>query len=162
MIEKGYKGGLVSRIKNKHSGKRYVVSTAQEIGKDYWTTVVAPSKFFGLWMDFKSRITWVRNSREEAHAVHTALKRVVSDLPEELWLESAPSPKPPGVFSKDVKETFKRTLGYPPEEIDEMLKNEPAKTALTRKISEKAGLDLNGDFWQRLLKDKGENSDRKG
>ena len=45
MTEKGYKGGLVSRVINKHSGKKYIVSTAQEIGKDYWSSIVAPSRF---------------------------------------------------------------------------------------------------------------------
>jgi len=48
MTEKGYKGGLVSRVRNAHSGKKYVVSTAQEIGQDYWTTTVFPTVLFGF------------------------------------------------------------------------------------------------------------------
>ncbi len=48
MTEKGYKGGLVSRVKNNFSGKKYVISTAQEINKDYWGTNVFPGVLFGF------------------------------------------------------------------------------------------------------------------
>ena len=118
MTEKGYKGGLVSRVINKHSGKKYIISTAQEIGKDYWSSVVAPSRFFGLWMDFKKRLTWIRNSKEEAHKVHYKLKEVVANIPEREWPEYVPNPKPPNGYSKDAKETFKRKLGYIPKGDD--------------------------------------------
>jgi len=111
MTEKGYKGGLVSRITNKHSGKKYIISTAQEVGKDYWSTVVARSKFLGLWMDFKNRLTWIRNNREEAHKVHYELKDMVENIPEREWLDRAPNPAPPEGYSKDAEETLKRKLG---------------------------------------------------
>lgn len=111
MIEKGYKGGLVSRITNKYSGKKYIISTAQELGKDYWSIVVAQSKFLGLWMDFKNRLSWVRNNKEEAHKVHYELKDIVENIPKREWLDHAPNPAPPGGYSKDAEETLKRKLG---------------------------------------------------
>lgn len=115
MTEKGYAGGLVSRVKNKHSGKKYVISTAQEIGKDYWTVVVAPSKFLGLWMDFSKRITWIRNSMNDAHEVHHKLKEIVANLPEDEWKETAPNPKPPEGYSKDARQTLEEKLGFIPD-----------------------------------------------
>lgn len=104
MTEKGYRGGLVSRIKNQQSGKKYMISTAQEIGKDYWSIVIMNSKFFGLWADFYHRLcTFIRNNKEDAYGVHATLKRIVETVPEKEWLESFPEPKPPEGYSEDAK-----------------------------------------------------------
>lgn len=92
MSEKGFKDGLYSKVTNTHSGIKYVISTAQELGKNYWTTVVAPSKFLGLWMDFKKRLVWVRNNKKDAHEVHWKLKEIVKDIEKDSWLELAPHP----------------------------------------------------------------------
>jgi hypothetical protein len=116
--EEGYKGGLVSRVKNKHSGKRYIISTAQEIGKDYWTTVVLPARFFRFLPDgFRPIFTWVRNTKEKAHDVHWMIKKIVIEEPEDKWIEVAPSPIPPDGFSEDAKKTFKEKLGFIPREV---------------------------------------------
>jgi len=120
MSEKGFRGGLLSRVKNKHSGKRYIVSTAQEIGKDYWSTVILPTKFFGLFpKSFKPLLIWIRNSKKEAHEVHWQVKRIVAEEPEEKWIEKAPSPVPPNGYSKDAKEIFRRKLSFIPEDDKE-------------------------------------------
>ena len=116
MTEKGYKGGLVSRVKNKHSGERYIISTAQEIGKDYWTTVILTTRFFGLYpKSFRPLFTWVRNSKEEAHKVHWEVKKVVAEESDDKWIKLAPSPKPPNGYSKDAKKVFKEKLGFIPD-----------------------------------------------
>jgi hypothetical protein len=115
LSDEEYKGGLLSRVKNKHSGKRYIIGTAQEIGKDYWTTVVLPARFFGLLPDgFKPLLTWVRNNKEEAHEVHWMIKKIVAEEPEDKWIEVAPSPIPPDGYSEDAKKTFKEKLGFIP------------------------------------------------
>jgi hypothetical protein len=108
MTEKGYKGGLVSRIRNLYSGKKYTISTAREIGKDYWTSVVASSKFFGLWLDWSNRLTIVRNNKEDAYGVHEAIKKVVGTAPEKDWIALFPDPRPPGGYSEEAKELFRK------------------------------------------------------
>jgi hypothetical protein len=35
-------GGVISDVRNVTSGKAYIVSTAPEIGQDYWSTAVMP------------------------------------------------------------------------------------------------------------------------
>lgn len=108
MTEEGYKGGLVSRVQNKHSGKRYTVSTAQEIGKDYWTTGVLKIKLLFFADFFHPLFTIVRNNKEDAHKVHWAVKELVIDTPENEWLELAPQPAPIEGYSKDAQEIFKK------------------------------------------------------
>ena len=104
MTEKGYKGGIVSRIRNQQSGKRYMISTAQEIGRDYWSTVIMNSKFFGLWGDFYHPLyTFIRNNKKDAHGVHATLKKVIETILEEEWFDSFPSPSPPEGYSEDAK-----------------------------------------------------------
>lgn len=104
MTEKGYKGGLVSRVRNIHSRKRYVVSTAQEIGLDYWTTSVFPGILFGLLPSLTRKIfTIVRNSKEEAHAAHWETKQMVLNTPEEDWFQKMPNPEPSEGWSADAK-----------------------------------------------------------
>jgi len=116
MTEKGYKGGLVSRVKNKYSGKRYTVSTAQEIGMDYWTTVILPSVLFGLLPLFSKKIfTVVRNNKEDAHAVHWEVKEMVINVPEPDWLTRLPNPEPPDGWSKDAEAKLKEKIGDMPE-----------------------------------------------
>lgn len=106
MIEKGYGNGLVSRIINSHSGKKYIISTAKEFGKDYWTSVVASSRFFGLWLDWSNRLTIVRNNKEDAYSVHEALKKVAGNTPEKDWIELFPHPRPLEGYSEGAKNTL--------------------------------------------------------
>lgn len=109
MTEKGYRGGLVSRIINQHSGKKYMISTAQEIGRDYWSTVIMNSKFFGLWADvYHPLYTFIRNNNENAYSVHVTLKKIVETIPEKEWLELFPNPSPPEGYSEDAKGILKK------------------------------------------------------
>lgn len=109
MTEKGYKGGLVSRIRNQFSGKKYMISTAQEIGKSYWASAILRLQFLGLWPDlFHPLYTIIRNNKEAAHDVHASLKKMVATIPEENWLESIPDPEPEEGFSDDAKAILKK------------------------------------------------------
>jgi hypothetical protein len=111
--------GLVSRIKNKHSGKKYFISTAQEIGKDYWNTAIFPTCFFGLLPNFfKPLFTWTRNTKEEAYEIHWVIEDIVEKEPEDKWIEVAPSPIPPDGYSEDAIRTFKEKLGFVPKHVE--------------------------------------------
>ena len=120
MIEKGYRGGLVSRIRNQHSGKKYMISTTQELvpftltEKDYWSIVVMPSKFFGLWFDWAKRWTFIRNNKEDAYNVHEQLKKIVETIPGKEWLESFPNPSPPASKDKKIERAicFKNSINF--------------------------------------------------
>lgn len=112
MTEQGYKGGLVSRVKNPHSGKRYTISTSQEVGRDYWTTSVFRSILFGfLPIITKPIFTIVRNNKEDAHVIHWKVKNVIMTVPESYWLEMIPNPEPPEGWSKDAEKILKKKLG---------------------------------------------------
>ncbi len=108
-IEKGYKDGLVSRVINQNSGKKYVISTAQEIGRGYWSTSIMKSKFFGLWTDFHHRLTIIRNNKEDAYNVHEIIIKIAETTPEKDWLEAFPSPKPTEGYSEEAKEVLRKT-----------------------------------------------------
>ncbi len=111
MTEEGYKGGLVSWVKNSHSGKKYLVSTAQEIGKDYWCTVIHPRVFFGLIPNVFTKIfTFARNNKNEARAIHRQVKEMVIDTPEKGWWEAIPSPVPPDGWSSDAQRVMNDRL----------------------------------------------------
>ncbi|MFA5239067.1 MAG: hypothetical protein WC476_05075 [Phycisphaerae bacterium] len=124
MTEKGYKGGLVSRVKNKYSGKRYVISTAQEIGMDYWATVLFPGILFGLLPALTKKIfTVVRNNKEDAHLVHRKIKEIVINTPESNWLTEWPVPEPPEGWSEDAKKKLEEKLGESERLINFMQEN---------------------------------------
>jgi len=109
MTEKGYKGGLVSRVRNKISGKRYVISTAQEIGMDYWTTAVFPTMLFGLLPRLtKAIFSIVRNNKDDAHKVHWMVKDIVQDSVESEWFEKIPNPQPEEGWSLDAVEKLRK------------------------------------------------------
>jgi len=104
MTEKGYKGGLMSRVCNKYSRKKYVISTAQEIGQDYWTSTIFPGILFGLLPKLSKKMyTVVRNSKESAHDVHSKMKELAFNLPENEWFEKMPNPQPEEGWSPDAK-----------------------------------------------------------
>jgi len=112
MTERGYKDGLVSRVKNPYSRKRYVISTAQEIGRDYWTTVVFPGILFGLFPVLTKKIfAIVRNNKKDAHAIHWIVKSLVMSLPESVWLTNTPNPEPPEGWSEGAKKILEKKLG---------------------------------------------------
>lgn len=112
MTEEGYKGGLVSRVRNASSGKKYLISTAQEIGKDYWCTVIHPTFFFGLIPNIFTRIfVFTRNNMEEARTTHAQVKEMVANTPEKKWWDEMPNPMPPDGWSPDAHRTIKEKLG---------------------------------------------------
>ena len=113
-------GGVISEVSNVHSGKTYMVSTAPEIGEDYWTTalmaIIAQRAFFGLVKravpDFYHPIaTWTRNSKDDAYHVHAEVRGVVISLPEPEWFNEFPRPVPPDGYSEGAKARFRRVLG---------------------------------------------------
>ena len=109
MTEKGYRGGLVSRVLNKISGKRYVISTAQEIGMDYWTTAIFPTILFGLLPRLtKAIFSIVRNNKDDAHKVHWMVKDIVQDSVESEWFEKIPNPQPEEGWSLDAVEKLRK------------------------------------------------------
>lgn len=82
-------GGQISEVMNIHSRKLYVVSTAPELGQDYWSTVVIPiierKRFFGLIknniLDLQKKLaSFIRNSIKDASRVHAEL-----DTSSHLW-----------------------------------------------------------------------------
>lgn len=111
MTEEGYKGGLVSRVRSQFSGKKYTISTAQELGKDYWTSNIFVNVFFGMIPNFtKPLFTIVRNTKTEAHEVHNALKEMVLNQHEDQWLELIPSPFPTEGLSADATNVLNSKL----------------------------------------------------
>lgn len=109
MIEKGYKGGLVSRVCNKYSHKKYIISTAQEVGQDYWTTTVFPRILFGLLPNFSKKIfTIVRNNKEDACDIHQKVKEIVLNMSKNEWFEKMPSPQPSKGWSPDAKKKLEK------------------------------------------------------
>lgn len=112
MTEKGYGGGLVSWVRSSYSGKKYLISTAQEIGKDYWSATVL-RVFWGFIPNFfKPVLSVIRNNQKDAHEAHQWIKEVVRGYPEMAWFELAPNPKPAEGWSEDAKK-----------KLDELTKN---------------------------------------
>jgi len=109
MTEEGHKGGLVSWVRNIHSRKPYLISTAQEIGKDYWCTVIHPRFFFGMIPNITKRLfVFARNNKDEARATHLEVKEMVINVPEKGWWDKMPNPEPSDGWSADAK----KVLGY--------------------------------------------------
>ena len=121
----GLPGGLISEVKNVHSNKVYIVSTAPEIGQDYWTIAIMPTtvetRWFGLWTrwvpDLYHQIAAIiRNTMKEAHDVHAVVQHIVTMTPEADWLDSFPPPAPPDGYSPGARRKLRETLGYDPSE----------------------------------------------
>jgi len=116
----GIPSGVVSEVVNLHSQRLYAISTAPEIGQDYWTTAVAPmiqkTALFGLIKrnvpDFRHQLfAFIRNSKNEAHAVHAQVRHIVSSEKEEDWMELIPDPAPPDGYSVGAKKKLRSVLG---------------------------------------------------
>jgi hypothetical protein len=113
-------GGVVSEVRNLHSQRLYVVSTAPELGQDYWSTAVFPAvqekRFWGL----SSRsvvdvthpiISIIRNAKAEAHEAHAQVRQIVSTEPESTWLELLPNAEPPDGWSPGAEARLHGSLG---------------------------------------------------
>ena len=110
-------GGLISEIINKYSQKKYMISTAQEIGQDYWSTSFAPKiekrKFLGLikkhHVDNLNSVSFIRNNKKDAHSTHYQLKRILISSNDKNWLDNLPSRTPPEGYSAGAKEKLRST-----------------------------------------------------
>ena len=113
-------GGIISEVANLHSQKAYMVSTAPEIGEDYWTTALIPiiekRALFGLLkrqcIDFGHQIAnWTRNSKDDAYHVHAEVRGIIISIPEDEWFDEFPRPAPPDGYSEGVKARLRKVLG---------------------------------------------------
>jgi|TARA_B100001964_G_C13855925_1_gene432274 hypothetical protein len=109
-------GGQISEVMNVHSRKLYMVSTAPEIGQDYWSTAVLPvvekKTLFGLGKKnvpdaYHPIVSFIRNSKEDAHLVHAEARHVVISISEDDWFEHFPSAEPPDGSSEGAKKKLR-------------------------------------------------------
>lgn len=116
-------GGVISEVMNVHSRKLYMVSTAPEIGQDYWSTAVMAmiqrKRLFGLITSnvpdaYHQLASFIRNSMEEAHAAHAQVRHVVTSVAEDEWWDSFPRPMPPDGYSEGARAKLKDHLGHDP------------------------------------------------
>jgi hypothetical protein len=116
----GLPGGQISEVMNIHSRKLYMVSTAPEIGQDYWSTAVMPmveqKALFGLLKKnipdvYHQLVSFIRNSMEDAHEVHAQVRHVLTSIAENEWFEHFPSPSPPDGYSEGAKKKLRNHLG---------------------------------------------------
>ena len=117
----GRTGGLVTDIINVRSGTTYMVSTAKEIGGNYWSTgvlFVNEKKFlFGIIKfnlpNIKCPIAvFIRNNINDAHQVHEQVIYVVEYKEEDSWLQAFPRPAPPDGWTDDAKKKIQRQGFY--------------------------------------------------
>lgn len=98
------KGGLLSWVLNAHSREPYLISTAQEIGKDYWSATIINGRS-NISRSPEMVLSVIRNTQEEAHEAHHELVELALNTPEDEWLENAPPPMP-DELSTDAKATL--------------------------------------------------------
>ena len=107
MTEQGYKGGLVSKFRDPE-GTKYMISTCQEIGHDYWTIGLISYIFFGMIPNgLKPMLVFVRNNKEDAHEIHAELKEIVTKYPKSEWPALLPRALPPEGLTKDAQEKLR-------------------------------------------------------
>lgn len=113
-------GGVISEVKNLLSQRTYMVSTAPEIGEDYWTTALMPMieerKLFGLMRRVLPDVnhpvaSWTRNSKDDAYQVHAEVRGIVVSKPESQWFDEFPRPVPPDGYSEGARARLRRVLG---------------------------------------------------
>ncbi len=119
----GLPGGQISEVMNIHSRKLYMLSTAPEIGEDYWSTAVLPVvERKALFRLFKRNVPdlyhpvcgFIRNNMEDAHQVHAQVRHVITSIAEDQWFEHFPSLSPPDGYSEGAKKKLRDRLGYDP------------------------------------------------
>lgn len=117
-------GGQISEVMNIHSRKLYMVSTAPEIGQDYWSTAVLPvverRVLFGLIKRnvpdvYHQLVSFIRNGMNDAHEAHAQVRHVVTSVPEDEWFNHFPSPTPPDGYSQGARKKLRDHLGYAPD-----------------------------------------------
>lgn len=117
----GLPGGLITEVKNQHSQKYYFVSTAPEIGQDYWTTAILSSTVQTRWFGLVRRRApnplnqlagVIRNTMKEAHKAHGEVSIIVGAKRESDWLMHLPSPTPRDGFSVGARRKLNKALGF--------------------------------------------------
>jgi len=117
-------GGQISEVMNIHSRKLYMVSTAPEIGQDYWSTAVLPiverSFLFGLIKRnvpdvYHKFVSFIRNCMKDAYKVHAEVRHVVTFIPEDEWFDNFPSTAPPEGYSEGARKIQRDYFGYDPD-----------------------------------------------
>ena len=97
-------GDVWSEVRNVHSSRVYQMLTHPELGEDYWVTpiflMVRTTALFGLIATTVTdvnhpMVTFVRNNKEAAYALHTQIRLVVTQEKEENWFAFLPSSRPP-------------------------------------------------------------------
>ncbi len=97
-------GDVWSEVRNVHSRRVYQILTHPERGEEYWVThifLMVPKKaLFGLLVTTVTdsnhpMVTFVRNNKEAAYALHTQIRLVVTQEKEEHWFAVLPSSRPP-------------------------------------------------------------------
>lgn len=113
-------GALVSEVRNVHSNRMFVVSTALEIGQDYWTTAVFPVLSERRWFGLSSRSTVdaanpvlliIRNTQQSAEDAHSAVKAVVALHAQDQWENGLPSREPPDGWSPGARAKLRAASG---------------------------------------------------
>ena len=108
---------------NIHSRKLYMVSTAPEIGQDYWSTAVIPiverRLLFGLIKRnvpdvYHQLVSFIRTGMKDAHEVHAQVRHVVTSVAEDQWFDNFPSATPPDGYSAGARRKLREHLGYDP------------------------------------------------
>jgi hypothetical protein len=113
-------GGQISEVMNIHSRKLYMVSTAPEVGQDFWSTAILPmveqKALFGLIKKnvpdiYHQMASFVRNRMEDAYEAHAQVRHVVISISEDKWFEHFPSPSPPDGYSEGARTKIRAHLG---------------------------------------------------
>lgn len=107
--ESGFKTGPISRVRSKHSGKSYFISTARELKKDYWSTAIIPIKLLFVPDIMHTVMSFIRNSEEEALKTHEEVKQMVEHIIESEWMKLSPSPLPKDGLSKGAKDKLEKS-----------------------------------------------------
>lgn len=98
-------GGRITMIMNEVSGHPYIVSTAQELGRKYWSSSVIDGTS-DLAKNPVMVLSIVRNSQTQAHEVHGQLNELVLHHKESEWINEAPNPMPPDGLSDEAKDVL--------------------------------------------------------
>jgi hypothetical protein len=106
-------GSILSKVNNCVKGEPYVILTAQEVSEnylplDYWTSIIMPAEerkgFLVMHLKVYRSIMleYTRNSMNEAHAVHAALKQVIKNNHWKRFYELSPDLVPSQGYSPDA------------------------------------------------------------
>ncbi len=113
-------GDVWSEVRNVYSRRVYQILTHPELGDAYWVThiflMVQKKVLFGLIVTTVTdvhhpMVTFVRNTKEAAYALHTQIRLVVTHEKEEHWFSFLPSSRPPEGDTKAAQQRRETSLG---------------------------------------------------